>query len=93
MVMALAPGSFRGFFFVLGRGLDCHSEPIAIRRGHGIVRNNDFKPVAFHQFSAAEFARLSASMKVMFLIIRRAQLSSRKAVAVTAEWKRRSGGG
>jgi hypothetical protein len=57
------------------------------------VRNNDFKPVAFHQFSAAEFARLSASMKVMFLIIRRAQLSSRKAVAVTAEWKRRSGGG
>jgi hypothetical protein len=93
MVMALAPGSYRGFFFVFARGPDCHSAPIGIRRGHCIVRNNDSKPVAFRQISAAEFARLSASMKVMLLIIRRAQLSSRKAIDVTAKWKKRSGDG
>ena len=55
------------------------------------VGNNDSKPLASRQFSAAEFARLSPSMKVTLLIIRRAQLSSRKAIAATAEWKRRCG--
>jgi hypothetical protein len=53
------------------------------------VKNNDSKPVAFRQFSAAEFARLSPSMKATLLIIRRTQLSSRRAIAATAEWKRR----
>jgi hypothetical protein len=55
------------------------------------VGNNNSKSIAFRQFSAAEFARLSPSMKVTLLIIRRVQLSSRKAIAATAEWKRRSG--
>ena len=55
------------------------------------MSNNDSKPTAFHQFSATEFARLSPSMKVTLLIISRAQLSSRKAIAATAEWKRRCG--
>jgi hypothetical protein len=55
------------------------------------VGNNNSKSIAFRQFSAAEFARLSPSMKVTLLIIRRAQLSSRKAIAATAEWKRRCG--
>ena len=55
------------------------------------MRNNDSKPIAFRQFSAAEFARLSPSMKVTLLIIRRAQLSSRKAIAATTEWKRQRG--
>ena len=44
---------------------------------------------ASRQFSPAEFVRLSPSMKVTLLIIRRAQLSSRKAIAATAESKRR----
>jgi hypothetical protein len=42
--------------------------------------------------TAAEFARLSSSMQWTLLIIRRAQLSSRKAIAATAEWKRRHAG-
>lgn len=46
---------------------------------------------ASRQLSAAEFARLSLSMKVTLLVIRRAQLSSRKAIAATAAWKRRRG--
>ena len=55
--------------------------------------NNDSKPRAFRQFSAAEFARFSPSMKVSLLIIRRAQLSSRRAIAATAEWKKLRGSG
>jgi hypothetical protein len=53
------------------------------------VKNNDSKSMAFRQFSAGEFARLSPSMKATLLIIRKTQLSSRKAIAATAEWKRR----
>jgi hypothetical protein len=66
---------------------------VELRLGHCIVDNNDYKPIAFRQFSAAEFARLSPSMKVSLLIIRRAQLSSRKAIAATAEWKKLRGSG
>jgi hypothetical protein len=53
------------------------------------VGNNVSKQTALCQCSAAEFARLSPSMKVTLLIIRRAQLSSRKAIATIDEWKRR----
>jgi len=52
------------------------------------VGNNDSKPLAFRQFTAAEFARLSSSMQLTILTIRRAQLSSRKAVAATGQPKR-----
>jgi hypothetical protein len=41
------------------------------------------------RFTGAEFARLSSSMQLMLLTIRQAQLSSRKAIAPTAERKRR----
>jgi hypothetical protein len=61
------------------------------KRGHCIVSNNNSKPMAVRQFSPAEFARLSPSMKATLLIIRRAQLSSRRAIAATAEWKRQCG--
>ena len=50
--------------------------------------NNEPKPLAFRQFTAAEFARLSSSMQLTILTIRRAQLSSRKAVASTVQPKR-----
>jgi hypothetical protein len=42
----------------------------------------------FRQFKAADFARLSRSMQLTLLIIHRAQLSSRKAVASIEKWKR-----
>jgi hypothetical protein len=55
------------------------------------VGNNLSKSLEFRQFTAADFARLSSSMQLTFLIIRRAQMSSRKAIAATAEWTRRHG--
>ena len=55
------------------------------------MRKNDFKPMAFRQITAAEFSRLSSSMQLTLLTIGRAQLSSRKAIAATAERKRRLG--
>jgi hypothetical protein len=81
------PSSHRGFFFARGPG-----EHAADRKqqGHRIVANNS-KPIAFRQITAAEFARLSSSMQITLLTIRRAQLSSRKAIAATAERKRRLG--
>jgi hypothetical protein len=51
------------------------------------VGNNDSKPPVFRQLTAAEFARLSSSMQLTILTIRRAQLSSRKAIATTAQRK------
>jgi hypothetical protein len=54
-----------------------------------MVSNNDSKPTALRQYSDAEFARLSPSMKVTLLVIRLAQLSSRKAIAATAKSKKR----
>jgi hypothetical protein len=55
------------------------------------VANNDSKSMPFRPFAAADFARLSPSMQLALLVIRRAQVSSRKAIAATAEWKRRHG--
>jgi len=45
--------------------------------------------VEFRHITPAEFARLSSSMQLTLLIIRRAQLSSRKAIAVTTKGKKR----
>ena len=56
-----------------------------------IVGNNESKRLAFRQLTAAEFARLSSSRQLTLLTILRAQLSSRKAIAATAEWGRRQG--
>jgi hypothetical protein len=49
------------------------------------------KPIAFRQITVAEFARLSSSMQLTLLTIRRAQLSSRNAIAATTERKKRHG--
>ena len=46
------------------------------------------KPVNLAQLTVAEFARLSSSMQLSLLAIRRAQLSSRKAVALLAATKK-----
>ena len=61
--------------------------------GHRTVGNNDSKPPVFRQLTPAEFARLSSSMQLTILTIRRAQLSSRKAIAAAAEWKKQRGDG
>ena len=55
------------------------------------MRNNESKPAGYRQITAADFARLSSSMQLTVLAIRRAQMSSRKAVAATADQKRRRG--
>jgi len=49
--------------------------------------NNDSKRQKVHQFTGSEFARMSASMQLMLATIRRAQLSSRRAIA-TAEQRK-----
>jgi len=48
--------------------------------------NIDSKPIAFQcgLYTAAEFARLSLSLRLTLIIIRRAQISSRKAIAAIA---------
>ena len=46
------------------------------------------RPVNFAQLTVAEFARLSSSMQLSLLAIRRAQLSSRKTVALLAAAKK-----
>jgi hypothetical protein len=56
-----------------------------------MLGNNGSKPTEFRQLTGVEFARLSSSMQLTLLAIRRAQLSSRKAIAPTAERKRRHG--
>ncbi len=90
--MTLSPQLSWGFFFSFTQGPGGHAAPIGIQHGHRIVINNESKPPAFRQFTAAEFARLSSSMQLTLLTIRRAQLSSRKAVAATDQWKRQHGG-
>jgi hypothetical protein len=55
------------------------------RKGEAILgQNNQFKRALPHQPTRAEFARLSSSMQLTLLVIRRAQVSSRRAVAVAA---------
>jgi hypothetical protein len=54
-----------------------------------ILGNEESKPVPFRELTAAEFARLSSSRQLTLLAIRRAQLSSRKALLAAAEGKRR----
>src|SRR5271163_4326322 len=60
-----------------------------IQQGDCIVGNNDTKRPKLRQFGAADFARLSSSMQLTLLIIRRAQLSSRKTIATTCDQKKR----
>jgi hypothetical protein len=56
-----------------------------------ILANNNSKPKELRQFIGPEFARLSLSMQLTLLTIRRAQLSSRKAVPPPAQRKRPQG--
>ena len=55
--------------------------------------NIDSKPIAFQcgLYTAAEFARLSPSLRLTLLIIRRAQISSQKAIAAMAGSKTQRG--
>ena len=53
---------------------------------------NPPKAIDLAQLTVAEFAHLSSSMQLSLLVIRRAQLSSRKAVAAPAAAKKRPSG-
>lgn len=53
--------------------------------------SNDSRRTKLRQLGAADFARLSSSMQLTLLIIRRAQLSSRKTIATTGDQKSRQG--
>ena len=43
------------------------------------------------RLSSAEFARMSTSLQITLLIIRRAQVASRKVLAATPRWHERYG--
>jgi len=52
------------------------------------VGNNESKRLVFRQLTATKFACLSSARQLTLLTILRAQLSSRKAIAATANWGR-----
>jgi hypothetical protein len=53
------------------------------------VANPPPKPINLAQLTVTEFARLSSSMQLSLLVIRRAQMSSRKELAALAATKKR----
>ena len=79
MVMTSGPARWRGHFL---------SAASSGQRKDPIVPNPIPKPINFAQLTVAEFARLSSSMQLSLLAIRRAQQSSRKAVAELAATKK-----
>ncbi len=88
MAVTLTPGSLGGSFS-FSQGSGGHAPPESNTTRNRILSNDGSRPMEFRQFTGAEFARLSSSMQLMLLTIRQAQLSSRKAVAPTAERRRR----
>jgi len=48
-------------------------------------------PVDFRRVTSAEFARMSSSLQLTLLVIRRAQLASKKVLAATPNWSERYG--
>jgi len=61
------------------------------KKGTSILDDNNkqFRAAEPRRFTAAQFARLSSSMQLTLIIIRRAQRSSREAFAKTlhAKWR------
>jgi hypothetical protein len=50
-------------------------------------------PADLRRLTMAEFARMSRSLQLTLLVIRRAQLASRKVIAATPKWSERYGRG
>jgi hypothetical protein len=48
-------------------------------------------PIDLNRLTAAEFARMSRSLQLTFLVIRRAQVVSRRVIAATPNWSERYG--
>ena len=48
-------------------------------------------PVDFRRLTSAEFARMSSSLQLTLLVIRRAQVASKKVLAATPNWNERYG--
>lgn len=59
------------------------------QKDYHTVTNDANKPLVLQLLTATEFARLSSSMQLTLLAIRRAQLSSRKTIAMATERMRR----
>lgn len=56
------------------------------------VTSDGSRPVEFRRLTVAEFGRMSTSLQLTLLIIRRAQRISRQVVAATTNWGERYGG-
>jgi hypothetical protein len=48
-------------------------------------------PVDLRRLTSAEFARMSSSLQLTLLVLRRAQVASRKVLAATPDWNERYG--
>jgi hypothetical protein len=55
------------------------------------MKSNPSASVDLRRLTTAEFARMSRSLQLTLLIIRRAQLASRKVIAATPNWSERYG--
>ena len=50
------------------------------------------RPIDFRKLTVGEFVRMSSSLQLTLLVIRRAQRVSRQVVAETSNWTERYGG-
>lgn len=55
------------------------------------MKSNPSTPADLRRLTMAEFARMSRSLQLTLLVIRRAQLASRKVIAATPKWSERYG--
>ncbi|HZI84515.1 MAG TPA: hypothetical protein VFF44_11425 [Casimicrobiaceae bacterium] len=55
------------------------------------MKSTHSRSIDLRQLTTAEFARMSRSLQLTLLVIRRAQLASRKVLAATPNWNERYG--
>jgi hypothetical protein len=55
------------------------------------MKSTPSTPGDLRRLTMAEFARMSRSLQLTLLVIRRAQLASRKVIAATPKWSERYG--
>jgi len=56
------------------------------------VTSDGSRPIDFRKLTVGEFVRMSSSLQLTLLVIRRAQRVSRQVVAATSNWTERYGG-
>jgi hypothetical protein len=65
--------------------------PMSGGRKH-FVTSDGSRPIDFRRLTVGEFVRMSTSLQLTLLVIRRAQRVSRQVVAETSNWTERYGG-